>query len=302
MVVNEIIEVLKEGINPALSVVYVVVGGIISSVFLRKNTATKEFEKVKAGKFEEVIDDLLKSGEMTHSEFYKTKNFLSIARKADEYYSGNCNNSEFNNYDFDWFMRYYEAAGNVSDEDMQHFWAMILAGEIEHPESFSYKTIDVVRNISRQDAELFVEVCSHSMYSFAKQVLIPGDSDYLSNKGIKYSDIMYLSEIGLLFCEGTIRFDVVIDSRQQPILRNKNIVITVSDIEGKKSQLSLRTYPFTRAGIELSNIINKFASEEDLIEYGRIASKLYKKYHFELHRIIELSGNEITYKDENLLK
>ena len=59
-----------------------VVGSLITVLFLRKNTSTTEFEKIKAGKFDEVLDDLLSSGHLTYTELYKANNFLKIAKKA----------------------------------------------------------------------------------------------------------------------------------------------------------------------------------------------------------------------------
>lgn len=53
-----------------------IIGAIITAVFLRRNTTTQEFEKIKANKFAEVVDDLLESGKMTLTEYYKTKNFF----------------------------------------------------------------------------------------------------------------------------------------------------------------------------------------------------------------------------------
>lgn len=73
---------------------------------------------------------------MTYTEFYKAKNFLKIAKKADTHYSQKQQDRNYNFYDFDWFMRFYEAVGNISDDDMQDIWARILAGEINNPSFF----------------------------------------------------------------------------------------------------------------------------------------------------------------------
>ena len=70
-----------------------IVGAIITAVFLRRNTQTQEFEKIKANKFGEVVNDLLESGKMTLTEYYKTKNFLKIAEMADSMVQEKRNNS-----------------------------------------------------------------------------------------------------------------------------------------------------------------------------------------------------------------
>lgn len=192
---TEIIELLNQ-IPDISNCVSAIVGAIMTAVFLRRNTKTQEFEKIKANKFGEVANDLLLSGKMTLTEYYKTKNFLKIAEMADSMVQKKRNNSIDKQYSFDWFIRYYEASGNISDKDMQLLWAKILAGEIEEPSSYSLRTLDILRNISKE--ECFVKICNASIKSVSEKYVIPADQDYLSKNGINYSDILMLEEIGLI--------------------------------------------------------------------------------------------------------
>ena len=141
---TEIIAFLSDGLETMSSAVGPVAGALFTAIFLRHNTKTDEFEKIKAGQFKEVADDLLMSGKMTYTEYYKANNFLAVAKKADSYYKEHPRTEEQGTYDFDWFVRFFEAVGNVSDETMQNLWAKILAGEIAHPSTFSLKTLDVM--------------------------------------------------------------------------------------------------------------------------------------------------------------
>ena len=76
---TEIISYLSTNAPAIWSGMGPVVGSLITVLFLRKNTAATEFEKIKAGKFEEVLEDLLSSGHLTYTELYKANNFLKIA-------------------------------------------------------------------------------------------------------------------------------------------------------------------------------------------------------------------------------
>jgi hypothetical protein len=96
----EIITYLGNNLSAITTPIAAVAGSIFTVVFLRKNTATQEFEKIKAGKFKEVAEDLLNAGEMTHMEFYKANNFLQIAKKADSYYKEHPKSEEKATYDF----------------------------------------------------------------------------------------------------------------------------------------------------------------------------------------------------------
>lgn len=203
----EIITLLSNSPTAISSVVSSVVGGLFTTIFLRRNTSVAEFEKIKNGQFKEVADSLLKAGKMTYVEYYQASNFLEVAKKADKYYSEIYHDNNNTNYDFDWFVRFYEAVGNISDEVMQDLWAKLLAGELAEPSSFSFKTIDVLRNLSKKDAELFSLVCSYSVMTRGQSYFLPRYDAYLKRHNIYYTDIMKLNEQGLIFndvCSGLL--------------------------------------------------------------------------------------------------
>lgn len=160
---NTLIEVIKSGLSLANSSISAIVGAVITTLFLRKNTQTTEFEKIKAGKFSEVVDQLLNSGKMSYLEYYKCKNYLDIAKKADIKLSeinkfADNSESSHNEYNFDWFIRFFEAAGNISNEEMKTLWASVLAGEVHQSGSFSLRTLDTLYNMTPYEAELFADI------------------------------------------------------------------------------------------------------------------------------------------------
>ena len=74
---NDLIQFLFQNIGTFQTAVGSIAGAIITTIFLRRNTATEEFEKIKAGKLGDVVDDLLESGKMTYTEYYKANNFFN---------------------------------------------------------------------------------------------------------------------------------------------------------------------------------------------------------------------------------
>ena len=54
----------------------------------------------------------------------------------------------------DWFFRWRTNAEEVSDAEMRRLWARILRGEVKQPGSYSLHTLDFMRRLSREDAEL----------------------------------------------------------------------------------------------------------------------------------------------------
>ena len=278
-----------------------VAGALFTAIFLRHNTKTDEFEKIKAGKFKEVADDLLASGKMTYTEYYKASNFLTVAQKADQYYQEQPRSDEQGTYDFDWFVRFFEAAGNVSDDTMQNLWAKILAGEIAQPSTFSLKTIDVVRNLSKKDAELFIKICSHSFVSSGTNCFLPNEDEYLETVGITYADIMKLSEIGLMFNDGLISLSMSISSEPRILVNSHSLIMVMASSSGKPEEANIRQYPFTEVGNEVSTLISKSASDEDFLKYGEILSH-NKSYKISVHKVIEWVGTSVRYEKQDLIQ
>ena len=66
--------------------------------------------------------------------------------------------------DIDWLNRLFSIVGDISDDEMQNLWAQILAGETKTPKSYSLKTLDVLRNMSKEDARLYVEAMRYQCF------------------------------------------------------------------------------------------------------------------------------------------
>ena len=135
----DIVGFIQNNISTIAPSVQFVAGAVVSAMFLRKKTSietgTKAFEKIKAAKLGEAADALLDSGRITYTEFWKMKNYAEIAKKADELKAEQA--EKIPPQDFDWHTRFYEACGNISDDEMQEIWAAVLSGEIGNPGSYS---------------------------------------------------------------------------------------------------------------------------------------------------------------------
>lgn len=302
MDVNAIVTFLSSNFPTVMSVVGSVTGALFTAIYLRNNTSVVEFEKIKAGKFDEVINSLIESGKMTYMEFYKAKNFLEIAKKADEFYSEVNSEKTSSEYDFDWFIRFYEEAGNISDEIMQNLWAKILAGEIARPQSYSLKTIDVLRNMNKKDAELFKKICEHSFVGSQNLLFLPNDDKYLKKCGIAYTDVMKMNEQGLLFSNGSIGFSVTVDNKEQTLLNNKELLMTIKSDNKKEERVHIQEYPFTGSGMELATLITESANNTEFIEYGKFMNEEKNNYKVSIYKIINIEENSVRYEPKNLIE
>lgn len=301
---SEIITFLGNNFPTIISTVQAVTGGIFTAIFLRHNTATSEFEKVKVGQFKEVADELLSNGKMTYTEYYKANNFLAVAKKADEYYSqmphGENSNTSTSPQDFDWFIRFYEAVGNISDIEMQELWAKILAGEINSPSSFSLRTIDVLRNINKKEALLFETVCSHSI-SRSGTYFLPNYNDYLEHVSIHYDDIMILSELGLIYNDALLILQMQTTEDTRIVTSNNNLLMCQKRNSDTVTKFDIKQFPFTAVGREIASLKNICASNEDFIFFAQTVQKENTNIDISIHKIIKHTENQVQYETENLL-
>lgn len=90
----------------------------------------------------------------------------------------------------DWMARFFNTVEDITEDTMQNLWAQILAGEVKRPHSFSLRTLDVLRNMTKEDAELYVRVINS--YCFDGYILT--EDQY----GISLEDRITLCEMGLL--------------------------------------------------------------------------------------------------------
>jgi len=67
--------------------------------------------------------------------------------------------SEPQNVADDWITNFFDKSRIVSDGDMQHLWSRILAGEANAPGAFAKRTVNLLADLDKGDAELFMHLC-----------------------------------------------------------------------------------------------------------------------------------------------
>ena len=86
-----------------------------------------------------------------------------------------------------------EEAELIDDDDLRELWANLLVEETCKPNSISPRTLSVVKNLSRQDAQAFDKLC---------QMLITSNSFLINERGIPlngtYGDVLLLQDAGLI--------------------------------------------------------------------------------------------------------
>lgn len=96
--------------------------------------------------------------------------------------------------DQDWLFNWREYAERSSSEDLRVIWGKILAGEVKAPGTYGLRTLDFLKGVSKSEAE---EISLLLRYEAAGG--IPREpTNYLKSKGIDFSFLMKMQEIGVI--------------------------------------------------------------------------------------------------------
>lgn len=102
--------------------------------------------------------------------------------------------------DSDWFARWRHEAGNISKPELQAIWARILAEEAIKPGRISYRTLDIVKNLSKSEAELFARVAKFTfngnIIPYWEAVTAKGNMD--SENLVCFAELQELMDTGLV--------------------------------------------------------------------------------------------------------
>jgi len=60
----------------------------------------------------------------------------------------------------DWINHFFSSVQDVSSEDLQKIWGKVLAGEVAHPGAYARRTIEFLKTVSAEEAEVLRKVLS----------------------------------------------------------------------------------------------------------------------------------------------
>jgi hypothetical protein len=132
-------------------------------------------------------------------EAKKQKNIESIASKAIPHLSSTADADKIED---DWVTNFFDKSRIVSDEEMQTLWANVLAGEANQPGSYSKRTVNLLGDLDKIDAELFAKLCSFGwQIGGIVPLVFDVQDDIYTKHDITFVALTHLESIGL------VRFD-----------------------------------------------------------------------------------------------
>ena len=99
----------------------------------------------------------------------------------------------------DWVANFFDKCRIVSDGQMQSLWSRILAGEANTPGIYSKRTVNLVSELDKSEADLFTKLCGFGwvIVKFAPLVF-DFTAEIYKKHGIDFDTLSHLESIGLV--------------------------------------------------------------------------------------------------------
>lgn len=157
----------------------------------------------------------------------------------------------------DWLFRWKDFASKVSDDQMQKLWAKILAGEIRSPGSSSYRLMDFIDKLNRDEVNDIVKV--FSLTATNNNLIVRGvesDVEFLNNNGLQKSFFSKMSELGIVSQGSTGVVNVMtklnlVEFNPFQISYNGFVVSIKNTAKVKEGNIMVMYYTLTELGREL---------------------------------------------------
>ena len=197
--------------------------------------------------------------------------------------------------DEDWSIRFFDIVQDISREEMKTLWAKILSKEIERPSSFSLRTLELLRNISYDEASLFLKICD---FVFGKgDCFLFNEEGVLEKHGFRYLDIARLTEIGLLQ-SGTF---VIKSYESNPTEMTKSAVIYgkyvfLLSIPPATKKIDIPVVLLSQPGCEIYDLIDAKSNNEYIHDFASYVKKENKNVKVQYGKLLEIKDDMVRFE------
>ena len=167
----------------------------------------------------------------------------------------------------DWLLRWRECAAGVSSDDLQSLWGRVLAGEVKSPGHYSLRTLEFLRNLSRDEAKAIEKVSPFVV----NDVIYRDAKTLLESEGVSFSLLLVLQEIGIVSGVEALGLEISWSSqwpnRFQQVLISYGSILLVTHADPAKT-LKVQIYQITGLGRQLLRLGKFKANDAYLLELG----------------------------------
>jgi hypothetical protein len=172
----------------------------------------------------------------------------------------------------DWLYRWRDYAGDVSSEQLQSLWGRLLAGEVKSPGSYSYRTLEFVRNLSGDEARRIERLSRFVITDFIAR----NQKQILAEEGVTFGELLYMQDLGVISGVESIGLSLTLRSNDQqrfikPLCSHGRVLVVTHD--DPKKEFQVQAYTITTIGRQVLRL-GQFAPQE---RYLRAVGEELKK-------------------------
>lgn len=186
----------------------------------------------------------------------------------------------------DWLSGFIDTTSGVFDEQMQDLWARILAGELEHPGSYSKRTLSILRDLTQEEARTFERMAACVVFSDDDAYLYD-DAELNEQFGISVFDILNTENAKLLNAQA-LSLETSVREKNYPVLHNGKEIMLATPI-GKSGKLSYSVMQLTHAGRELLQVARSTINGDYWTELQKRLAARTPRLTYTVHRIRYIS-------------
>ena len=217
----------------------------------------------------------------------KIENVAEILAKAEQQFTPDEKVST-EPVDKDWMTRFLDIAETISDDEMRELWARTLAGEVKKPGTYSLRTLDVLRNITKKEAELIVSASSFLLLEF--ELLC------IENFALNLREKIALNDMGIVCGENLVR-KCPVGETPGTILLNRDSLLRI--YAPKSIIIKVECVKLTTAGFEIMNMIQIHNNQKYISSLAaKIKSQGASKV--TLHKIVSWNGTSYQYEKDGV--
>lgn len=139
-----------------------------------------------------LINEVLKK--KLHEQIRKESNIAKAVSVAEDVLEQDEQEPPDSTVNEDWLYSWRDYAGQVSSDELQDLWGRVLAGEVKNPGSYSLRTLEFLKSLSKSEAEIINRVAKFVINGS----IVREKEEFLEREGVSFSDLLFLQELGVL--------------------------------------------------------------------------------------------------------
>lgn len=217
------------------------------------------------GKTDPVINmDLLIESVQASGVVEKIEDSVNLSKAimhADSLLSADNGDAPTKDVNDDWMRRWRENASKTSTIELQQIWGSVLAGEIKEPGSYSLRTIEFIKNLSKDEA---INIENLYKFIFRGRIIRGAEnngSDELNEKEgkLSFAFLNDMQNLGLISGVEAIGITTTYKSDYNEkflnyVLYNNNNKVLSIEHEDKEKELQFEVYLLTPLGREVMSL------------------------------------------------